>query len=158
MRFLLGPSLLAVNILYALAQDQLHARKSIAFSPILPHAVFHSIPSQIQFNNYSPRSPDSDPLEIGRWFTEDLLGDQLSERHSFVIRNDSYTDATTSITHIYAQQRINGLEITNSKLNVNIKDGIVLSYGDSVRHVYRFTSLHPGQLQAWLGRGIKVVT
>lgn len=55
----------------------------------------------------------------------------------------SYTDSRTQITHVYARQLINGFEVGDGDINVNIdRDGRVLSWGNS---------FHPGgQAQASL--------
>jgi extracellular elastinolytic metalloproteinase len=82
-------------------------------------------------------SDDSDPFEVARLFVEDILGNQLSESNSYKIRKDSYTDSTTGITHVYVRQIINGLEVSDGDMNINIKDGMVLSYGNSVRSLSR---------------------
>ena len=55
-----------------------------------------------------------------------VLGDD------YVIRKDSYTDEATGITHIYARQYRHGIEVADGDINLNIKDGVVLSFGDSV--------------------------
>ena len=63
---------------------------------------------------------------------QDLLGNQLSGSSSYYIRDDSYTDSNTGVTHVYARQTVNGLEVADGHINLNIKDGLVLSYGNSV--------------------------
>lgn len=136
MRSLLRASFLSAGLLSrsVLAHDQPRVRKSLGFGPVLPHAVFKSSPYQIQVNSFSPQSPDADPLDIARLFVEDLLLGRLSEDSSFAIRKDSYTDAATGVSHVYVRQLINGIEVADGDININIKDGVVLSYGDSVRH------------------------
>jgi hypothetical protein len=52
---------------------------------------------------------------------------------AYVIRPESYTDKATGVTHIYARQIVGGIEVTDAHVNLNIKDGRVLSFGDSVR-------------------------
>lgn len=50
----------------------------------------------------------------------------------------TYTDTRTGITHIYAKQLLNGLEVSDGDINLNIdRDGKVLSWGNS---------FHPGQV------------
>ena len=55
------------------------------------------------------------------------------EANSYRVRKDSYTDETTGITHVYFRQVVDGVEVADGDINVNIRDGMVLSYGDSVR-------------------------
>ena len=50
----------------------------------------------------------------------------------FFVRNDSYTDWNTGVTHVYIRQVYDGSEVFNADMNVNVKDGKVLSYGNSV--------------------------
>ncbi|KIJ11564.1 hypothetical protein PAXINDRAFT_15560 [Paxillus involutus ATCC 200175] len=52
---------------------------------------------------------------------------------AYVIRPESYTDKTTGVTHIYARQIVGGIEFTNAHVNLNIRDGRVLNFSDSVR-------------------------
>ena len=110
-----------------------YRRKSLGFGPEHPHAVFHASPYQIQTNGFTPMDPSIDPLDVARIFVEDVLSTQLSSTLSYKIRKDSYTDKNTGVTHVYVRQLVNGLEVTNGDMNINIKDGVVLSYGTSVR-------------------------
>ena len=50
----------------------------------------------------------------------------------FYVRDDSYTDKNTGVTHVYLRQTVYGVEVADGDMNVNVKDGRVLSYGDSV--------------------------
>ena len=107
-------------------------RKSLGFGPVLPQALYRSSPYQITTNGFLPSGPLADPLEVAQLFIEDLLIGQLSETRSYRIRPDSYTDKNSGITHVYVRQVVNGLEVADGDMNINIKDGMVLSYGYSV--------------------------
>jgi extracellular elastinolytic metalloproteinase len=63
---------------------------------------------------------------------DDVLSTQSSQALSYKIRKDSYTDKNTGVTHVYVCQLVNGLEVTDGDMNINIKYGVVLSYGNSV--------------------------
>lgn len=107
-----------------------HRRKSLGFGPSHPHAVFRSSPYQIQTNGFTPVDPSMDPLDVARIFIDDVMaGSSLSS--SYVIRKDSYTDKNTGVTHVYVRQFVNGLEVADGDMNINIKDGMVISYGNS---------------------------
>ncbi|KAF8966096.1 Fungalysin metallopeptidase-domain-containing protein [Flammula alnicola] len=106
-------------------------RKSLGFGPEHPHAVFHSSPYQIKTNSFTPVDPAMLPHEIARLFIEDVLMNKLSPSSSYKIRDDSYYDRNTGIDHVYVRQLINGLEVADGDMNINIKDGMVLSYGNS---------------------------
>lgn len=48
----------------------------------------------------------------------------------------SYTDSRTGVTHIFARQLLNGLEVSDGDINLNIdRDGRIMSWGNS---------FHPG--------------
>lgn len=50
----------------------------------------------------------------------------------YFIRKDSYTDTNSGVSHVYVRQVVNGLEVADGNINLNIRDGKVLSYGNSV--------------------------
>lgn len=106
-------------------------RKSLGFGPKHPHAEFHASPYSIATNGFMPAHPDSDPFVVAKTFVEDVLVGQLDQSRSYKIRKDSYTDKNTGVTHVYVRQVINGVEVADGDMNVNIKDGMVLSYGNS---------------------------
>lgn len=72
-----------------------------------------------------------DPTEVAQRFIEELTRES-SPASSFVIRKDSYTDKNSGVSHIYARQYMHGIEVADGDINVNVKDGVVISYGDSV--------------------------
>ena len=109
-----------------------YRRKSLGFGPEHPHAVFRASPYQIQTNGFTPTDPSMDPLDVARIFVDDVLSTQSAHGLSYKIRKDSYTDKNTGVTHVYVRQLVNGLEVTDGDMNINIKDGVVLSYGTSV--------------------------
>ncbi|KAA1470881.1 extracellular elastinolytic metallo proteinase [Dentipellis sp. KUC8613] len=108
-------------------QARYSRRKSLGFGPVHPHAKFHSSPAVITSNFLST----NDPYAIATSFVSDLLGDQFTAENGFAIRKDSYTDKATGVTHVYVRQIVNGVEVADGDINVNIKDGLVISYGDS---------------------------
>lgn len=116
-----------------------HRRKSLGFGPVHPHAVFRSNPHQS--NGFAPLTAESDPIEVAKLFVQDRLAGRLTPENTFTIRKDSYTDANTGVTHVYVRQLVNGIEVADGDINVNVKDGIVLSYGDSVSAIV-LTSSH----------------
>jgi extracellular elastinolytic metalloproteinase len=68
----------------------------------------------------------SDPYQVAHSFIRRLVKGQ-----EYRIRKDSYTDRSSGITHIYAKQLVNGVEVVDGDINLNIKDGVVISYGNS---------------------------
>jgi extracellular elastinolytic metalloproteinase len=112
----------------------------MGFGPVHPHAKFHTTP--VSFAKASAFS--SDPYEIARSFVTELFQDQLSEDNNFALRKDSYMDKTTGVTHVFFRQMINGIEVADGDLNVNVMDGTVISYGDSVSVVIKPRPLPAG--------------
>lgn len=135
MRWLLTTSLVVAGLVgNAISHRAMPARrrKSLGFGPELPHAVFRSSPYQVEANGFMALNPDLDPLEVADRFVKERLGLRLTQPMSYKIRKDSYTDSNTGVTHVYIRQTINELEVVDGDMNINIKDGIVLSYGNSV--------------------------
>jgi extracellular elastinolytic metalloproteinase len=107
-------------------------RKTMGFGPVHPHAKFHNSPASFAKASVFTH----DPFEIARSFVTELLQDQLSADNEFALRKDSYTDTATGVTHVYFRQMINGLEVADGDINVNVKGGTVISYGDSFYRGY----------------------
>lgn len=130
MRIYSSTSLALVGLAgYTLAHGDLAPRrKTMGFGPVHPHAKFHTSP--VSFAKASVYT--SDPYEVARSFVTELLQDQLSPDNEFALRKDSYTDKATGITHVHFRQMVNGLEVADADINVNVKGGTVISYGDSV--------------------------
>ncbi|KAH9036057.1 extracellular elastinolytic metallo proteinase [Lactarius deliciosus] len=107
-------------------------RKTMGFGPVHPHAKFYTSPAS--FTKASVFT--SDPYEVARGFVTELLQGQLSEDNRFALRKDSYTDSATGVTHVYFRQMVNDLEVVDGDINVNVKGGTVISYGDSFYRGY----------------------
>lgn len=136
MRRLLIASLLAGLAGHALShktriEGPLKRRKTLGFGPHYPHAVFYSSPYQIQTNGFLRQSPITHPFDVADLFAKDILAGQLSDSVSYKIRKDSYTDVNTGVSHVYLRQVVNGIEVADGDMNINVKDGMVLSYGSS---------------------------
>ncbi|TFK51601.1 hypothetical protein OE88DRAFT_1659712 [Heliocybe sulcata] len=104
-------------------------RKTLGFGPVHPHATFKQV-RQESLAGFAP-APASvevrDPVEVATEFVRAHLGEETG----FVVRKDSYTDRATGVTHVYVRQVVNGIEVADGDINVNVKDGKVFSYGDS---------------------------
>ncbi|KIY72028.1 extracellular elastinolytic metallo proteinase [Cylindrobasidium torrendii FP15055 ss-10] len=130
MRFAILASFVALAVAHA-HDSTAPRRKSLGFGPVHPQAEYRSSPYQITTNGFVPQEVGSDPFAVARLFIEDQLVGQLSESLSYRIRDDSYTDSNTGITHIYARQLVNGFEVADGNMNINVKDGLIISYGNS---------------------------
>ncbi|EPQ30591.1 uncharacterized protein PFL1_02115 [Pseudozyma flocculosa PF-1] len=75
----------------------------------------------------------------------------------FYVRPDSYTDPQSGISHYYVRQLVNGLEVADADLNVNVApNGKILSFGSSLYTGKRVRSddeldAHCDKLRAELG-------
>ena len=123
---------LAGLTVYAIAHTTLppfpQRRKSLLFSPVLPHARFEIPPVTDGFAALS-----TNPFHVAPDFLNQYVDPAVGR--AYTIRSDTYTDQRTSITHVYARQIIGGIEVADGHINLNIKDGRILSFGDSVRAV-----------------------
>ncbi|OJA08451.1 hypothetical protein AZE42_05047 [Rhizopogon vesiculosus] len=129
MRGLTTVTLALLGLAAAIPEPQ--RRKSLSFGPVLPHARFDTsaqqpVPDSL-FTTHA-RVP-VDPLEVAKSFLDSHV--DLDNGVSYVIRGDSYTDKATGVTHVYARQIIQGVHVADANINLNIKDGVVLSFGDS---------------------------
>ena len=137
MRRLFVAAVAAAGLAGALAHDshQVSRRKTLSFGPVLPHASYHINPVY-----HTSLLRAQDPFEVAQIFVEDLIRDIPGG--SYQIRKDSYTDQATGVTHIYARQYMNGIEVADGDINLNVKDGVVLSYGDSFFRPQNGASIH----------------
>lgn len=101
------------------------SRKSLSFKQSLPHAQFIIDPPSIS----ASIPEDAHPHYVAKLFLkEHVLGDSAN----YYIRNDSYTDQKSGISHVYVQQLEDGLVVADGRINLNIRDKKVLSFGNSV--------------------------
>lgn len=76
----------------------------------------------------NPNFKAGSPLESARQFVRSKLGFGSSD---YVVK-DVYTSRSNSVSHIYLRQKVEGKEVFNANLNVNVDlSGRVVSYGDS---------------------------
>jgi extracellular elastinolytic metalloproteinase len=109
----------------------LRRRKSLGFGPAHPHAVFRSY-GDSSFEPLVYAAVDSDPYEVAERFLVDTLGGGQGQGQGWVVRKDSYMDGNTGVTHVYVRQLVNGIEVVDGDINLNVKDGEVFSFGNSV--------------------------
>lgn len=106
-------------------------RKTLSFGPVLPHARFEIEPVKTlrAGSSHGPMTVAHDFLASMGHTPVDLSN---APQSAYIIRNDSYLDKNTRVTHVFVEQYIGGVQVDNGNINLNIKDGRVLSYGDSV--------------------------
>ncbi len=67
---------------------------------------------------------------------------------------DQYTDSDTGVTHIYLRQRVGGIEVANSNLNVNLlSNGSVLSVGGGFMALSASTTVQAAAANTMLSSG-----
>lgn len=98
-------------------------RNSISFKPPHPGAYFTTHPPSAH------ALADADPHEVAHAFMRSHMPEHAD---NYYIRKDSYTDANSGVSHVYIRQVVDGLEVADGNINLNIRDGKVLSYGNSV--------------------------
>jgi extracellular elastinolytic metalloproteinase len=130
-------------LLLATVGSVLAQRKSLGHGPRLPHAKFVTeVPHIPSF------APLKTPKDVAKLYLGAILqqpnGHTPSEGVDYVVRDDSYEDDNTGVTHLYIRQLVNGLEVADANINMNIKDGRLLSYGDSVGFIR--TTIYPAVL------------
>jgi extracellular elastinolytic metalloproteinase len=109
------------------------ARKSLGFGAIHPNA---GLRASCHTDSFAPSALADDPLEVAREHVRRIARDYPEK--NFVVREDSYTDKATGVTHVYVRQLVDGFEVVDGDMNINVKDGQVLSWGDSVCFHLRF--------------------
>ncbi|KIJ11558.1 hypothetical protein PAXINDRAFT_15556 [Paxillus involutus ATCC 200175] len=89
-------------------------RKTLGFGSVLPHARFEV----------------NVPVAAGLYLHDVHTNPYAVALHCMTQYNDP--ESGQAVKHIYARQIGGGIEVTDAHVNLNIKDGRVLSFGDSV--------------------------
>ncbi|KAJ1661027.1 hypothetical protein IWQ61_000119 [Dispira simplex] len=96
-------------------------------TPQIPHNVY--VTQKVTLKG--PLPPDFTPIDKAIA----LAKEKYNVGEAGVLVTNSYTSRDTGITHVYLRQRINGEEVNNANMNVNInKFGDIISYGSSFLH------------------------
>lgn len=104
------------------------SRKTLNFGYDKPHTRFVTVPHRSGLRNSFIATPPRDPFKVAEDFIVTLLPE--SDDYSYRIRKDSYTDQSTGVTHVYAKQTYRGLDVADGDVNINVKDGSIISYGN----------------------------
>ncbi|KAF9360145.1 Fungalysin/Thermolysin Extracellular metalloproteinase 5 [Mortierella sp. AD094] len=113
-----------------------HRARVQPFGPELAHKEYltHSSLASSSWGSFVGRGDDgvfftgsaANPEKVALEFVEQKLTNS-----DYIVKN-AYTSKHNGVTHVYLRQRIDGLEVVNGDINVNVdKHGNVISYGDS---------------------------
>ena len=97
-------------------------RRTMGFGPVHPHDEF-----QVHATPIPASSVDLNPFEVARGFFAETL-----KEFWYILRKDSYTDKAIGATHVFSHQLINGIEVADGDINVNVMDSGVISHGNLV--------------------------
>ncbi|KAL1916447.1 uncharacterized protein VTP21DRAFT_5638 [Calcarisporiella thermophila] len=118
--------LIFIHLTTAIQAGRLPVR---GFGPRLSHSTFATAMGPAAFSS----SLRANPLEIALHFAREQLTNS-----EFVVKN-SYRSNHNGVTHVYLRQRIDGLEVANGDININVDgSGRVVSYGNSFYPGNRF--------------------
>jgi len=111
------------------------SRKSLSFGPVLPHA--HFVLNPPSSSSLAASRAESDPRKVAIDFVNELSTSFAQDGHSYWLRDDSYTDSASGVSYFYFRQLVRDFEVADGNINVNVYNGKVISYGDSVstRHI-----------------------
>ncbi|KAF8934944.1 Fungalysin metallopeptidase-domain-containing protein [Dissophora ornata] len=105
-----------------------HRARVQPFGPELVHQEYHAPSATAGFAADQAFFTGSalNPKKVATDFVEQQL--TLSE---YIVKN-AYTSKHNGVTHVYLRQVVDGLEVVNGDINVNVdKHGNVISFGDS---------------------------
>ncbi|KAG0308314.1 Fungalysin/Thermolysin Extracellular metalloproteinase 5 [Linnemannia gamsii] len=133
-------SLVAAVALASAASVSAHRSHVQPFGPDLAHQEYFSTPSPSSSSSFAPLTAAfftgsaSNPAKAATDFVEQRLTSS-----DYIVKN-AYTSKHNGVTHVYFRQVVDGLEVVNGDINVNVdKDGNVISFGNSF---YKGDALH----------------
>ncbi|KAF9434794.1 Fungalysin/Thermolysin Extracellular metalloproteinase 5 [Entomortierella beljakovae] len=118
-----------------------HRARVRPFGPELSHQQYHtssltSTPGFATDDTVFFKGSPANPTKAATDFVEKVL-----TTSDFIVKN-SYTTKRNGVTHVYLRQVIDGLEVVNGDININVdRNGNVISYGDSFYKIQNDESL-----------------
>ncbi|KAF9945085.1 Fungalysin/Thermolysin Extracellular metalloproteinase 5 [Mortierella alpina] len=139
-------SLLAAMLAVA-STTAAHRSRVQPFGPELTHQTYLTSPSVAADDVHSFFAGSAaSPQKVATDFVEQHLTSS-----EFIVK-DAYTSKHNGVTHVYLRQRIDGLEVVNGDINVNVKDGKVISYGDSFYKGRHSRDEEPLSMKDWVAK------
>jgi extracellular elastinolytic metalloproteinase len=109
-----------------LARKQYHKGLSRSFGPEVPYREYTTPTWQQRQKDYSTFTISNNAEDIAIAFAEAELTSS-----EFIVQS-SYKSDLNGVTHVYLRQKVNGLEVLNGDININVdRFGQIISYGDS---------------------------
>ncbi|KAF9353590.1 Fungalysin/Thermolysin Extracellular metalloproteinase 5 [Mortierella sp. NVP85] len=128
MKFSKSQSYSLVAAALVVASTAAHRARVQPFGPELAHHQYHTPSAEPGFaDQYSFFAGAAEnPTKVATDFVEKRLTSS-----DYIIKN-AYTSKHNGVTHVYLRQVVDGLEVINGDINVNVdRSGNVISYGDS---------------------------
>lgn len=109
-----------------LARKQYQKGLSRSFGPEVPYREYTTPTYRQSQNDYSSFTLTGNAKDIAIAFAEsELTGSE------FIVQS-AYKSDLNGVTHVYLRQKVNGLEVLNGDININVdRFGKIISYGDS---------------------------
>ncbi|KAG0368504.1 Fungalysin metallopeptidase-domain-containing protein [Gamsiella multidivaricata] len=111
-----------------LAVASAHRARVLPFGPELAHQEYRAPSTAAGFADSHSffTGSNQNPKKVATDFVEQHLTSS-----DYIVKN-AYTSKHNGVTHVYLRQVVNGLEVVNGDININVdKHGNVISYGDS---------------------------
>lgn len=109
-----------------LARKQYHSGVARSFGPEVPYREYTTPNYQQRQKDYSLLTISDNAEDIALVFAEAELTSS-----DYVVQS-VYKSDLNGVTHVYLRQKVNGLEVLNGDININVdRFGQVISYGDS---------------------------
>ncbi|KAI8979534.1 Fungalysin metallopeptidase-domain-containing protein [Mycotypha africana] len=109
-----------------LARKEYHKGLSRSFGPEVPFRDYATLNHRQRQTDYSAFTITDLPEDIAIAFAESELTSS-----DFTVQSSYKTDLN-GVTHVYLRQKVNGLEVLNGDININVdRFGNVISYGNS---------------------------
>ncbi|KAG0194999.1 Fungalysin/Thermolysin Extracellular metalloproteinase 5, partial [Mortierella sp. GBA43] len=91
--------------------------------------------------------PAENPTKVATDFVEERLTSS-----GYIVKN-AYTSDHNGVTHVYLRQVVDGLEVVNGDINVNVdRSGRVISYGNSFYKGHSNPEDRHMSIQDWVRR------
>ncbi|KAJ9050443.1 hypothetical protein DSO57_1014449 [Entomophthora muscae] len=110
---------------------------ALGYRPFFPEVGYHRYVTTPGVVGAKSKGAGRGLIPVVRGFVEAQMG---FKPRDYAIK-DFYTSSSTGVSHVYLRQKVDGKEVFNGDMNINVKDGVIVSYGDSF---YRCSGVKTG--------------